>query len=122
MTGSRNRNPSAGERTEMFTEQQQQVEAWIQAHGGYWEDWALLARMVEELGEVAGAMQRLKGLRPRHEEIDLAAEVGDLLFILCAFANAHHIDLDEVLARTMAKYDARDSAAWKAQARDKGKL
>jgi NTP pyrophosphatase (non-canonical NTP hydrolase) len=92
---------------------QQQVDAWIQAHGGYWEDWALLARMAEELGEVAGAMQRMKGLRPRQEDVDLAAEVGDLLFILCAFANAHGIDLDDAFARTLAKYNARDSAAWK---------
>lgn len=101
----------------MWGEYQQQVDAWIQAHGGYWEDWALLARMAEELGEVAGALQRLKGLRPRPEEADLAAEVGDLLFILCAFANATQIDLDQAFARTLAKYNARDSAAWQAQAR-----
>ncbi|HIE50481.1 MAG TPA: hypothetical protein EYP85_01870 [Armatimonadetes bacterium] len=94
-------------------EYQQCVHAWIEAHGGYWEDWALLARMVEEVGEVAAAMQRLKGLRPRPSTEDLAAEVGDLLFILLAFANRMEIDLEEALAQTLAKYEARDSAAWK---------
>jgi len=92
---------------------QQQVEAWIQAHGGYWEDWALLARMMEELGEVAGAWQRQKGLRPRQVEVDLAGELGDLLFILCAFANRLEVDLEEAFRRTLAKYEARDSEAWK---------
>jgi len=92
---------------------QQRIDAWIQAHGGYWEEFQLLARMTEELGEVASDLQRMRGLRPRKEETNIEEEVGDLLFILCAFANRLGVDLEKCLDQTLMKYDRRDSAAWK---------
>jgi NTP pyrophosphatase (non-canonical NTP hydrolase) len=49
--------------------------------------------------------------------VDLAGEVGDLLFTLAAVANANGLDLDACLRKTFDKYDARDGAAWKAQDR-----
>ncbi|MCC6442473.1 MAG: hypothetical protein IT210_03335 [Armatimonadetes bacterium] len=92
---------------------QQRIDAWIRAHGGYWGEFEILARMSEELGEVASDLQRMKGLRPRKAETDIEGELGDLLFILCAFANRVDIDLEGALIKTLAKYDRRDSAAWK---------
>ena len=92
---------------------QQTVDAWITEHGGYWDKFQILARLAEELGEISSATQRIEGLRPRKTEVDLAGEVGDLLFTLAAFANVNGIRLDDALNKVMDKYQIRDSAAWK---------
>ena len=86
---------------------------WIQENGGYWDKFQILARLTEELGEVASALQRIEGLRPRKVEVDLEGEVGDLLFTLTAFANANGIVLSDSLDKVMDKYQIRDSHAWK---------
>ena len=96
---------------------QNSVDQWIQEHGGYWEKFQILARLSEELGEVASALQRIEGLRPRKTEVDLASEVGDLLFALAAFANVNDIKLSESIDKVMDKYQIRDSQAWKEQAK-----
>lgn len=96
-------------------ELQQVVDAWIRAHGGYWDRFQILARLTEELGEVAAALQRLEGLRPRRVEVDLAGEVGDLLFTLLAFANVNDLRLDDCLAQALRKYQIRDGDAWRTQ-------
>ncbi len=89
------------------------VDGWIKEHGGYWDKFQILARLTEELGEVASDLQRQEGLRPIRVETDLQAEVGDLLFTLAAFANANGINLTEAIESVIAKYDARDSRPWK---------
>jgi NTP pyrophosphatase (non-canonical NTP hydrolase) len=92
---------------------QQEVDDWIREHGGYWDEFVTLSRMTEELGEVAAALQRLRGYRPRKVDVDLGAEVGDLLFILASFANQQGLSLQACFEQTMAKINARDSQAWK---------
>ncbi|MEZ5584947.1 MAG: MazG nucleotide pyrophosphohydrolase domain-containing protein [Candidatus Competibacteraceae bacterium] len=94
-------------------ELQQTVDDWIRAHGGYWDSFQILARLTEELGEVAAVLQRQHGLRPRKTDVDLGSEVGDLLFTLAAFANANGLSLSECMAKVMDKYNLRDSQAWK---------
>lgn len=93
------------------------VDAWIQDHGGYWDQFHILARLSEELGEVAGALRREQGLRPRQSSADLGDEVGDLLFTLIAFANANGLALDACLGQVLEKVEIRDGAAWKAKER-----
>lgn len=90
-------------------EVQEQVDAWIREHGGYWPEWVLLARLTEEVGEVAAALQRLRGYRPYASRADLAEEVGDVLFILAAFANAQGLHLEECLRQALRKYTQRAS-------------
>ena len=85
------------------------IDTWIHTNGGYWTPFQILARLTEELGEVAAALQRQEGLRPRKVEVDLEGEVGDLLFTLIAFANVNGIDLDRAIAKTIEKYNIRDS-------------
>jgi NTP pyrophosphatase (non-canonical NTP hydrolase) len=98
-------------------ELQQTVDQWIRVHGGYWDRFQILARLTEELGEVAAVLQRQAGLRPRKEDVDLAGEVGDLLFTLAAFANANGLRLSECMKSIMEKYDSRDSQAWQEQSK-----
>ncbi len=88
------------------------IDTWIRANGGYWTPFQILARLTEELGEVAAALQRQERLRPRKVEVDLEAEVGDLLFTLIAFANVNGIDLERAIAKTIEKYNIRDSQDW----------
>ena len=92
---------------------QTEVDVWIREHGGYWDKFQILARLTEELGETASALQRVEGLRPRKADVDLGGEVGDLLFTLAAFANVNDLKLLECLETVMEKYQVRDSQAWK---------
>ena len=88
------------------------IDIWIRANGGYWTPFQILARLIEELGEVASALQRQEGLRPRKVAVDFKGEVGDLLFRLIAFANMNGIDLEHAIAKTIEKCDIRDSEDW----------
>lgn len=99
-----------------LTEMQQIAHEWIESHGGYWHEWANLARLVEECGEVAGAFQRLHGFRPRAVEVDLAAELGDLLWCLLVVSNQQGVELTAAFESTLAKVTERDGAAWQAWA------
>ena len=89
------------------------VDAWIKEHGGYWDKFQIMARLTEENGEIASALQRQEGLRPRKSDVDLGDEVGDLLFTLAAFANVNNLSLSECIGKVMDKYQIRDSQAWK---------
>jgi NTP pyrophosphatase (non-canonical NTP hydrolase) len=89
------------------------VDKWIKDTGGYWDKFQILTQLTEELGEVARALQREAGLRPRKSESDLESEVGDLLFTLAVFANASGLKLDRCINRTMLKYKERDEEDWK---------
>lgn len=94
---------------------QNQVDTWIREHGGYWDKFQIMARLTEETGEIASALQRQEGLRPRKASVDLGSEVGDLLFTLAAFANVNGLQLSDCLAQVLDKYQIRDSQAWKDQ-------
>ena len=94
------------------------VDDWIVEHGGYWDRFQILARLTEELGEMASALQRKEGLRPRKTDVDLGSEVGDLLFTLAAFANVNDLQLSKCLEQVMQKYQVRDSKAWKEQKKE----
>jgi len=92
---------------------QNQIDIWIKEHGGYWSEFQILARLTEELGEVASELQREHGLRPKIQKTDVPGEVGDLLFTLIAFCNKKGISLDSELKRVLQKYKIRDAKAWK---------
>ena len=98
-------------------EVQQRVDEWIRTTGGgYWGRFEILARLTEELGELSAALQREQGLRPRKADVDLASEVGDVLFTLAAFANVAEVRLDDALDKVLAKYESRDGEAWRESA------
>ncbi len=95
-----------------IAEAQQAVDAWIRAHGGYWEPLAQLARLTEEVGEVAREMNHHYGpkrKKPTEPDRALADELGDLLYIVIATANTVGVDLDTALRASLAKYTARDA-------------
>jgi NTP pyrophosphatase (non-canonical NTP hydrolase) len=95
-------------------EMQAVVDGWIRAHGGYWDEWVNLARLLEEAGELAAAFQRARGWRPRPAEADLAGELGDLLWVLLVIASQQEVDLAAAFEQTLTKVTARDGEAWRA--------
>lgn len=97
-------------------EAQRAVDAWIgQFEEGYWPPLANLARLVEEVGELARELNHRFGHKPKkpdETEQDLALELADILFVLIAIANEQKIDLDEAFARVLEKYRVRDGGRW----------
>ncbi|HSG06949.1 MAG TPA: nucleotide pyrophosphohydrolase [Longimicrobiales bacterium] len=97
-------------------EAQQKVDEWIsQFEEGYWPPLSNLARLTEEVGELARLMNHRFGHKPKKDdeaEQDLALELADILFVLVVIANQQGIDLDDALKRTLEKYRVRDSDRW----------
>jgi NTP pyrophosphatase (non-canonical NTP hydrolase) len=51
-------------------------------------------------------------LRSGRIELNLADEIGDLLFTLAAFANVNRMHLGECKNRELEKYQTRESIEW----------
>jgi len=91
------------------------VDAWIRAHGGYWEPLAQLARLTEEVGELAREINHIYGpkrKKPTEAARALADEMGDLLYIVIATANTVGVDLDAALRASLTKVTARDATRY----------
>jgi NTP pyrophosphatase (non-canonical NTP hydrolase) len=97
-------------------EAQARVDAYIsQFAEGYWPPLSNLARLTEEVGELARLMNHRFGHKPKRAdepEQELSLELADILFVLLVIANEQGIDLDEALERTLEKYRTRDSDRW----------
>lgn len=98
-------------------EAQQAVDAWIgQFEEGYWPPLSNLARLVEEVGELARELNHRYGHKPKkpgEPEQDLALELADILFVLIAIANEQRIDLEAAFERVLEKYRVRDADRWR---------
>jgi NTP pyrophosphatase (non-canonical NTP hydrolase) len=95
---------------------QRAVDAYItQFAEGYWPPLTNLARLVEEVGELARELNHRYGHKTKKQdepEQDLALELADILFVLIAIANEQKIDLEEAFHRVLEKYDVRDAGRW----------
>lgn len=95
---------------------QRRVDEWIsQFEEGYWPPLVNLARLMEEVGELAREMNHLHGSKTKkagEPEGNLAMELADVLFVILAIANERGIDLGEALESTLEKYRVRDSDRW----------
>jgi NTP pyrophosphatase (non-canonical NTP hydrolase) len=95
---------------------QREVDAYIsQFKEGYFPPLVNLARLTEEVGELAREMNHRFGpkrKRADEPEGDLALELADVLFVLVVLSNQLDIDLQEAVERTMEKYRVRDADRW----------
>ena len=95
---------------------QQRVDAWIaQFEEGYFDPLTNLARLAEEVGELAREVNHRFGRKtkkPDEPEGDLAMEMADILFVLICMANREGIDLQEAFDRMMEKVETRDQKRW----------
>ena len=99
-----------------LSEAQARVDAWIgQFEEGYWPPLANLARLTEEVGELARLLNHRFGpkkKKPTEGDQDLGEELADVLFVLLVIANEQKIDMSAALERVLEKYRARDSTRW----------
>jgi NTP pyrophosphatase (non-canonical NTP hydrolase) len=95
---------------------QQRVDAWVaQFEEGYFDPLTNLARLAEEVGELAREVNHRYGQKtkkPEEPEGDLAMEMADIMFVLICMANREGIDLQEAFDRMMQKVERRDEHRW----------
>ena len=99
-----------------FRDAQNEVDAWIsQFREGYFPPLPMLARLTEEVGELARVLMHEYGgktPKPGERKGDVAEEICDAMFVLICLANSLGVDLDEAFARMMNKYRDRDGERW----------
>ena len=99
-----------------FAPVQKEVDEWIaQFEEGYFPPLPMLARLTEEVGELARVlMHRYGGKKPKPGEDagDAGEEIADAMFVLVCLANSLDIDLDMAFAKMMSKYRERDAERW----------
>ena len=94
-------------------EMQKKVDDYIgQFKAGYFSPLAMMARLTEEIGELARGINHYYGEKQKkgsESEKEISEELGDTLFVLITMANALDIDLEESFQETMNKFQVRDS-------------
>lgn len=92
---------------------QKEVDTWTsQFKIQYWQPHEILARLVEEVGELARGINDLYGPKKKkssEETKELADEMADIIFTLCCLANSKGIELDKAFKRVMDKCYGRDN-------------
>lgn len=92
---------------------QAQVDGFIsQFKEGYWPPLASLARLTEEVGELAREVNHRFGPKQKRAEEGekaLEEELGDVLFILTSLTNSLGLSLDECFNASLQKVQKRDA-------------
>ncbi|HEU4570804.1 MAG TPA: nucleotide pyrophosphohydrolase [Gemmatimonadales bacterium] len=95
---------------------QARVDRWIaQYEEGYFSPLTNMARLSEEVGELAREVNHRYGQKTKKKDEpdgDLGMEMADILFVLICMANREGIDLQEAFDRMMAKVEVRDKDRW----------
>ncbi|MEX2416231.1 MAG: nucleotide pyrophosphohydrolase [Paenibacillaceae bacterium] len=95
---------------------QHEVDQYIsQFKEGYFGPLSMLARMSEEVGELAREVNHLYGEKPKkatEADNSIELELGDILFITICFANSLGINLSESFDHVMLKFQTRDKNRW----------
>jgi len=92
---------------------QEIVDKWITTTGvRYFNELTNTAMLMEEVGEVARIMARQYGeqsFKKSDEEVNLADEMADVLFVLICLANQTGVDLTKALQKNLDKKTKRDA-------------
>lgn len=98
------------ERSRTLHAAQAEVDATIRALGGYWPPLANLARLFEECGELARAVNQSYGpkvVKTSETQAAVREELGDTLYTLLVLANSLNVDAAAALAEVLAKVGDR---------------
>ena len=99
-----------------IAESQARVDAWIaQFEEGYFDPLTNVARLAEEVGELAREVNHRFGQKTKKQdegEGDMAMEMADIMFVLICMANREGINLQESFDRMMTKVETRDANRW----------
>jgi NTP pyrophosphatase (non-canonical NTP hydrolase) len=95
---------------------QLEVDSYIsQFKEGYFSPLSMVARLTEELGELAREVNHYYGEKPKktnETEKAIEEELGDMLFVLICFANSLNISLEDAHDYVMNKFNTRDKNRW----------
>lgn len=86
------------------------VDASILALGGYWPPLANLARLFEECGELARAVNLEHGpkrRKPEEARVAMREELGDVLYVTLGLANSLGVDAEGALRDALCKVASR---------------
>jgi len=99
-----------------FKKIQKEVDEWVgQYKLGYFKPLENLARLTEEVGEVARELNHKFGPKKKKEteaKGDLEEEVADVIYTVVCLANSLGIDLDRAWNKVMKKLYTRDKDRW----------
>ncbi|NDV65472.1 nucleotide pyrophosphohydrolase [Bacteroides sp. 224] len=93
-------------------EAQKQVDSWIKTHGvRYFSELTNMTILTEEVGELARIMARQYGDQSTKEgeELNLADELTDVLWVLLCIANQTGVDLTQSFIQNLEKKTKRDN-------------
>ncbi|GMA47439.1 nucleotide pyrophosphohydrolase [Tetragenococcus muriaticus PMC-11-5] len=95
-----------------LTAMQKEVDQYIQQFkSGYFTPLAQMARITEEVGELAREVNHFYGEKQKkatEAPNTVKEELGDILFVTLIMANSLDIDLTEVFENNMKKFNQRD--------------
>ena len=96
-----------------INEAQETVDQWINTTGvRYFNELTNTAILMEEVGEVARIMARKYGeqsFKKSDEDINLADEMADVMFVLICLANQTGINLTAAFEKNLEKKSIRDA-------------
>jgi NTP pyrophosphatase (non-canonical NTP hydrolase) len=96
---------------------QKNVNDWVKQYTlGYFKPLEILARLAEEVGELARELNHQFGpkkKKPSEKENDVGDEIADIIFTLMCLANSLDIDLDKSFEKMMKKLKTRDRNRYK---------
>lgn len=99
--------------SQTLSQAQHVVDQWIeQWEEGYFHPLSNLARLTEEVGELARELNHQYGDKPPKDSSPpkaLEQELGDILFVVITLANSLDVELDDALETVLEKYDIRDA-------------
>jgi NTP pyrophosphatase (non-canonical NTP hydrolase) len=90
---------------------QREVAHWVAEHGGFFPPLANLARLAEEVGELARCLNAEHGpKRPKLGEAlpEVAEELGDIVFVVAVLAEQLGVSLGASAEASLAKARRRD--------------
>ena len=96
-----------------INEAQKLIDNWIKEKGvRYFDELTNTTILMEEVGELARVISRKYGeqsFKKGEENLDLADELADVLWVLVCIANQTGVDLTDALKKNLEKKDRRDS-------------
>lgn len=102
---------------------QKQVDDWVKQYKiGYFKPLEILARLTEEVGELARELNHRFGPKKKKESEDkkeLEDEIADVIFTLACLANSLDLDIDKGLKNSIDKCYGRDKDRWEKNINEK---
>ena len=97
-------------------EVQKQVDEWVQKFKiGYFKPLEIMARLMEETGELAREINHRFGPKKKkdtEDKSDIEEEIADIIFTLTCLSNSLDLDMDRGFKKVMDKLNSRDKDRW----------